>query len=527
VSNAVTLHQLIENHQWRDIPAKFVTRDGQLVTTDGDGWVIAAPQGVERLRFQNIKNPVLRWAIMRYVLHRLETVSNNAGITAYRQVVGPSLSDFSRNERRSASFEDAVGTHMEAQIKSARNRQKLWEIYGLTRWYIWCAEIFPEAGFSVEYAHELEAMVIPGQPKGEAIRLDDPEDGPLDHTLELPLVRRALEQDACQRYESVEQRAALALCLAFGRNAANYAFLDVDDLVDVTEGVRGVPPTYTLRIPRIKKRLVHPRDDFLVEPMDARLAIHVLRLARANADRKVTVLTEAGRRSVEIRPLFHNPRTNYVPVPEAVLERAARIPSGRITDLLHAFARRTRLMSPVTGEPLRITPRRLRYTLATGLVEEGISRKELARLLDHTDTQHVRVYFDLKSRIVRKLDAAAAKKFAPLLDFFKGKVVDRIEGEASGQSSVFFVDESRPSDLKSIGSCGKKRLCHLDPPFSCYLCEKFEPYRHADHEAVLARMLKEREDRLQKYEDARLGVQLDDVIIAVAQVCEMCKEARS
>ncbi len=37
-------------------------------------------------------------------------------------------------------------------------------------------------------------------------------------------------------------------------------------------------------------------------------------------------------------------------------------------------------------------------------------------------------------------------------------------------------------------------------------------------------MLLDRDERLKKYEDSRLGVQLDDVIFAVAQVVELCRD---
>jgi hypothetical protein len=68
-----------------------------------------------------------------------------------------------------------------------------------------------------------------------------------------------------------------------------------------------------------------------------------------------------------------------------------------------------------------------------------------------------------------------------------------------------------------IGACGQERLCALDPPFSCYLCPKFQPYAEADHQAVLNELLASREDRQTKY-GSRLSIQLDDVIYAVAQV---------
>ncbi|MEO5971341.1 MAG: site-specific integrase, partial [Bdellovibrionia bacterium] len=182
--------------------------------------------------------------------------------------------------------------------------------------------------------------------------------------------------------------------------------------------------------------------------------------------------------------------------------------------------------SPLTGEVLNISARRLRYTLATCLAAEGISKAELARILDHTDTQHVEVYFEIAGNIVQHLDKSMAKGFAKYIEIFRGKIIEN-SGEAvngdRGDKHLAFVSEVDPLDQTKIGICGEKSLCHLDPPFSCYLCPKFQPYRHADHEHVMDCLLFARDVRIKKYEQARLGVQLDQVIIAVAQVIEQCK----
>lgn len=41
---------------------------------------------------------------------------------------------------------------------------------------------------------------------------------------------------------------------------------------------------------------------------------------------------------------------------------------------------------------------------------------------------------------------------------------------------------------------------------------------------MLESLLNSRNERLEKYENARLGIQLDEVIFAVAQVAEACKK---
>ena len=163
------------------------------------------------------------------------------------------------------------------------------------------------------------------------------------------------------------------------------------------------------------------------------------------------------------------------------------------------------------------------------LTNTGISRSELARILDHTDTQHVQVYFELAGGIVEHLDKAAAKGFSKYLDFFRGKIIETADEAVNGEldnKHLSFIDEENPTDQTEIGVCGESKICHLDPPFSCYLCPKFQPYRHADHEHVLDCLLRSRAERIEKYTNSRLGVQLDDVIAAVAQVAKIC-EVRS
>ena len=118
-------------------------------------------------------------------------------------------------------------------------------------------------------------------------------------------------------------------------------------------------------------------------------------------------------------------------------------------------------------------------------------------------------------------------KYVEYLNFFKGNVIENDDDAINGRRDdkhLKFVDEENPNDQSDIGVCGQSNVCHLDPPYSCYLCPKFQPYKHADHEHVLDCLLVGREKRLEKYENSRLGIQLDEVIAAVAQVAKICEE---
>ena len=132
----------------------------------------------------------------------------------------------------------------------------------------------------------------------------------------------------------------------------------------------------------------------------------------------------------------------------------------------------------------------------------------------------------MKEKIVDHLDKAVAKSFARKLNILQGNIItDKSEAVNGSRDDkrLYFTNENNPSDEVEIGVCGSNPICNLDPPYSCYLCPKFQPYQHADHEHVLDLLIKSKNDRNKKYEQARLGVQLDDVILAVSQAIVACK----
>src|SRR5947209_19934 len=53
-------------------------------------------------------------------------------------------------------------------------------------------------------------------------------------------------------------------------------------------------------------------------------------------------------------------------------------PHHRIRHALRRWVRAACIISPRTGRPLRLSPRRLRYTLATEMAREGASRHKIA-----------------------------------------------------------------------------------------------------------------------------------------------------
>jgi len=523
-----SLVELIDLNSWHDVPDRLISREGHPVDTSGDIWHLPNPtREYSSLDFSKIVNDGVRWATKRYIQDRLEFTSSSCAYSVFQDVwrnLFRFQNDFSIiNGMDNKEVTERLISLFESALSESRKRHSLWAMYRPIQWYVWCAENYPEIGFCPAYALELDCMTIPGAPKGEAVRMEDVDRGPLHRTLELPLLIKAMRQDESLKFAHLQEKAILALSIALGRNPANLTYLKEKDLVNLTPDFD--EPTWVINMPRIKKRQLNPRDDMLQEYLNPEFAKYLLELIDANGAFKPIVNVNGKEFQLE-RPLFINRTGNKSALISKLIDSSFNMTSEGISDSLKSFVKRHKIISPLTKEVLNINVRRLRYTVGTALAAEGISKKELARILDHTDTQHVLVYFELAGSIVEHLDKAAAKGFAQYLKLFRGRIIDS-DSEAvnldSDDKHLLFIDESNPTELTNIGICGKESICHLDPPFSCYLCEKFQPYSFADHEHVLDCLLQGRNKRLEKYENARLGIQLDDVIFAVAQVVEECR----
>jgi len=526
--NSHSLYKQIEINGWLEVPNTIISREGHQVDTSSDIWHLPYTTAKSMsLDFSKIFDLGLRWVTKRYIKDRLEFTSTHAAYSSFQDVWRELIRfqvEFEFNQCIDCEvLKINLIKTFEYALSESRKNHRLWAMYRLIQWYVWSAENYPEIGFCPSYALELDAMSIPGNPKGEAVRLEDVDCGPLHRSLELPLLIKAMRADRSYEFEHLQEKAALALSIALGRNPANLTYLKEKDLVNLTPDLDVA--TWVIYMPRIKKRQLNARDDMLAEYLAPEFANYILELIEHN--KRINTAVEIDNKKFLVdKPLFINQDINKAAFLSGLIDSSFNMVSADISNLLKKFVNRHKIISPLTKEILRISTRRLRYTLGTALAAEGISKKELARILDHTDTQHVLVYFELAGSIVEHLDKATAKGFAQYLKLFRGRIIySDLESVNldSHDKHLLFIDESNPTELTNIGLCGQESICHLDPPFSCYLCEKFQPYSFADHEHVLDCLLQGRSKRLEKYEGARLGIQLDDVIFAVAQVVEECR----
>lgn len=520
------LQTVILEHGYSHLPQEVIDSYGLRVDIRGDMWRLnTGGKDSDGINIGRFPDGPLKYSVARYLIHKIQTASATEAVNTYFEIAGlleeaGALRALPRSDI--AEFAERLSETTIQILSDLRSRQRLDRFYRLSRWYIWCTDQIPACGFESETALSLERLRIPGNIKGEAVRNRDGVEGPLSFDLEEPLVRKALLNDHSEIFEHVQQRVLVALCLAFGRNPLSFTRLREEDLFNFTADQPLAEDLWILRIPSVKKRS-RPREIFREEAVEPKLAEMIQDLIRRNRE----IATTFGGRELP-RPLFMRERIAPRLVGTDSEDWGFHISSGQLGKMVGAWGERMALVSPNTGESLRLTPRRLRYTFACNMARQGVSKRVLAAMLDHTDTQHVHVYYDLFDELVPMLDHALAEKIGSVLGWFKGRVVnkhDEVVNEDRRDKHMFFIGEDSPKDQTEIGVCGEGALCHLDPPYSCYLCPKFQPYRHADHDHVLTKLLDERKDRLSRYENSRLGVQLDDVIYAVAEVVRVCEEA--
>lgn len=501
------------------LPSTIVDSHGIPMDVAGERWRFNHPTQDISIDFgrYSISNPWLAYSIKRHLIAEAQRVSPLScyGSTYTNLLYMSRTTSWQRLATATdyGNHETSLNKVMSEVLALQRAEGIEHEFSRIRAWYTWCADFLPDIGFLPEEAYKWQLVRVPGMEKGVAVRTSDPEAGPLNDA-ELILLRRALQADVSAQPVHIQQRAALWLALAFGRNPTNFCLLRRGDFRPVDAEV---PNLWTLNIPRIKKS-ARPRTQFKQETVEPELA-KVLQELILNGPQGEFPNEAAV-------PLFLRSGPRETLLGTAMAEWAWHMTSSEFTVLLQAAVKRYGIQSPRTNEPLIVTTRRLRYTFATNRVREGISARDLADALDHTDLQNVRVYFDAQSTVVERLDRAAATEIAQKLALFKGAPKPRPEGDAKLQGTVRIIRIipeliSADHQVRDLGECGKGQFCNLFPPYSCYPCDKFQPFDDslAEHELVFGFLIERRERlRTDPLESTRIAVQLDEVIYACADL---------
>lgn len=484
---------------------------GLPISSEGSRWRlngVANSNNIDWTPFHRVSLPLVSAAV-EYMKSVVESQSPSSVYNTFK-----GISMVLEND----AFNHASATGAELPLSMfdellTRDRNDNYRVHYVRQWYDWCA-LRGFSQFSRDVAFEVAKLRIGGNNKGLAVLSADPSEGPLTD-LEITCVLNALRASRHNSSLSIEEQAVLWLFVAFGSNTQQIALLretDVKVLGNPTDG-----QFIQLEIPRIKKQEASIRSSFRSRRLTAEISQVIFDLMDFNRANRVSSPTNGSRFEI---PLFQRlvPKSSMLGTP--MEEYALHMDTNDVRKLVARATAALDVRSHRTGELIHLTPRRLRYTFASRLVREGVSKREVADLLDHTDLQNVQVYFDIKSDIVVKLDKAMATQLGPIAQAFMGKIVPRETDAERGTdpASRVAVLDKESAAVRPVGTCGSFSFCRLMAPVACYTCTSFQPWMDGPHDLLLDDLLKDRERKVASGKDGRMVAMLDDVILAVADV---------
>lgn len=174
-------------------------------------------------------------------------------------------------------------------------------------------------------------------------------------------------------------------------------------------------------------------------------------------------------------------------------------------------------ISSRTHQPLKISRgHRFKHTLGTDLSNAGLDEWSTASALMHSDTRTVRKYRAVSAELMKLIDEKMSDHLAVVVRAFTGTIVTDRASAKNGDR----VDRQ----IEDLAICGADTACHLDAPFTCYGCSKFQPLLGADHSTALERLECRRAQTIAS--DKTTGVLWDRAILACRKVILDCNALR-
>lgn len=359
----------------------------------------------------------------------------------------------------------------------------------------------------------------------------DPEQGPLTQ-VEQDALHQWIHEQFCHGQLDPEQYLYLRLLMIYGQRGAQVRMMVFGDFTRTDQGCK-------VRFHWAKqkdgeagwraKSEIFSLDEDLYNTVQAYKAMVLAQLwqtypVRADWDA-----------AIENLPLFRRKLDDEAKLPDRVnppvlldsplqkaLEEAAQpifhVGAGTVQAWLDRIERMEGFpISPRTHQPLKVTRgHRFRHTLGTDLSNAGLDEWTMASALMHNNTRTVRKYRQVSPELLALIDAKMSDHLALVVNAFTGMIVtDRTSAKNGDRAD---------RQIEDLAVCGATAACHLDAPFTCYACGKFQPLLYANHRAVLERLERRREQTIAT--DKTTGVLWDRAILACRKVILDCEATR-
>ena len=373
---------------------------------------------------------------------------------------------------------------------SKEDEYKLGTIRALLRsWISWGFN-----GLTIGVEEVLDKIVLAGNTKGKAVTHHCPYTGPYTLTEQQSLLVWAGNAFKSGLI-SLEAFAWFYTIYSTARRPNQIRALRAVDLT-VKKGVDGLK--YELEIPRAKQRGGEFRGEsrLIYISEDMYLVLKNLTEQNKQAARKyIPKLTEEDLKEL---PIFFNiNRLKVVNSLELFREKLKTTP-----DYLHAsikdvytlttsLSRKCDAISERTSDYIHFTPVRCRRTRATNLVRHGITGVQMAYLMDHSDTQQLKVYTAHTHELALRIFEHMNDPMTFLATKFEGRL---IEDEREARRGQDIASRIYKGDNKQIGNCGGSPSCQAGMK-ACLLCDQFQPLLYAPWDELFLDLLEEVEQR--------------------------------
>ena len=431
----------------------------------------------------------------------VETGNSSTADAVFRQFLNLSLV----TSQAQSSIIDAIDNEsLVAWVMAGNNRNYIAQLRIFTN----VAKTFEANLLTKEAYHYLENMKPPPRNNQlEAVQLWDPTKGalrPAEDQLLATLINSAFTAGKM----SLRAFFVIRMLRGFAMRPSQLAAMKVSDVRDGDSGMH-------IRIPMAKQRNTQLRGEFMPwKPVSAGFAD----IIRTYLAEEVYPFAKIGSR--ENAPLFWTSKMRKMQPTgfDGSLNRHAN--KDDIYNLYMTAITSLNTISPLTGEKMKLNPRRERHTYATHLAMNGAPAEEIAVNLGQTHAGSCQPYIDATIGHFQSIENVVGAHYVAVGDRFIGNVVSE-----NKDSNEFIIVNDK---LSNVGSCGSNGCSAVDcgvAPLACYTCRNFNAWEEGPHQEILDTLLEEQINR-RKDNHAELAETTTNTIIAINDLIERIKQIR-
>lgn len=295
---------------------------------------------------------------------------------------------------------------------------------------------------------------------GQSVLQDDPTEGPLTKEEHTSLIKAM--NHAYRKGELSLPHYAISLLISLtGRRPQQLVFLKYKDILQRDLGDGEIE--YVISVPRVKQRSKQ------LQYRELSIISEVSSIVQLQANQSVKLVEQALGKTLDYYskgevPIFLNEeKLSELSITDSILLGFNKLHANpTIANVaLKSIVNNGNVISNRTGAILNITPRRLRYTIATMLSKDGYNDNIIAELLDHSSTSSIGIYIKNIADSVERIDSAVSEQLSFVADIFmngiKSKNIshfkfcssNRCQNQNSGfpcNQCIFFIPNDRSEE---------------------------------------------------------------------------------